>query len=34
MGWMPAEPSQQAGPGSAERGNPSPPRGVRGGGKH
>lgn len=34
MGWMPAEPSRQAGPRSAERGTPSPPRGARGGKKH
>lgn len=33
MGWMPAEPSQQARPRSAERGTPSPPRGARGGKK-
>lgn len=28
MGWMPAEPSRQARPRSAERGTPSPPRGA------
>lgn len=33
MGWMPAEPSRQTGPRSAEGGTPSPPRGARGGGK-
>lgn len=30
MGWMPAEPSRQAGPRSAERGTPSPPKGSTG----